>query len=136
VHEIGAREMEDVDVTPPPREQRTRTTRPAEPRRGDSRTSRGGSKPAKRGGRGDPRDDGDFVRIYVPLGRRSGVRPSDLVGAIANEARVSSQHIGAIDIADSFSLVEVKARDADAIVAALRRTTIRGKMVKVRRERF
>jgi ATP-dependent RNA helicase DeaD len=136
VHEIGAREMEDVDVTPPPREQRTRTTRPAEPRRGDSRPSRGGSKPAKRAGRGDPGDDGDFVRIYVPLGRRSGVRPSDLVGAIANEARVNSQHIGAIDIADSFSLVEVKERDADAIVAALRKTTIRGKMVKVRRERF
>jgi ATP-dependent RNA helicase DeaD len=79
---------------------------------------------------------GDFVRIYVPIGKRSGIRPADLVGAIANEARIDPQLIGAIDIADKFSLVEVQEEEADQIIAALRRTTIRGKTVKVRRERF
>ena len=80
--------------------------------------------------------DGDYVRIYVALGRRAGVRPADLVGAIANEAEINSREIGAIDIADSFSLVEVPERSADMIVDALKRTTLRGRPVKARREKL
>src|SRR5688500_14697050 len=80
--------------------------------------------------------DGDYVRIYVALGRRAGVRPADLVGAIANEAEINSREIGAIDIADSFSLVEVPERSADMIVDALKRTKLRGRPVKARRERL
>jgi ATP-dependent RNA helicase DeaD len=79
---------------------------------------------------------GDYVRIYVALGRRAGVRPADLVGAIANEADIDSKEIGAIDIADSFSLVEVPERSADMIVDALKRTKLRGRPVKARRERL
>jgi ATP-dependent RNA helicase DeaD len=75
------------------------------------------------------------VRIYVGLGRRAGIRPGDLVGAITNEARLASNAIGAIDIADRFSLVEVPMDQADAIIRALRKTTIRGKKPLVRRDR-
>jgi ATP-dependent RNA helicase DeaD len=81
-------------------------------------------------------EDGDYVRIYIALGRRAGVRPADLVGAIANEAEINSREIGAIDIADSFSLVEVPERSADMIVDALKRTTLRGRPVKARREKL
>jgi ATP-dependent RNA helicase DeaD len=63
------------------------------------------------------------------------VRPGDLVGAIANEAQVDSQNIGAIEIADRFSLVEVPESMADQIIDALRSTTIKGKRVQVRRDR-
>ena len=76
------------------------------------------------------------MRIYVPLGRRAGVRPADLVGAIANEAKIDAREIGAIDIADSFSLVEVPERNADAIVTALKKTKLRGRPVNARREQF
>jgi ATP-dependent RNA helicase DeaD len=64
-----------------------------------------------------------------------GIRPGDLVGAIANEAKISSRDIGAIEIADRFSLVEVPEAMADQIVEALRSTTIKGKRVTVRRDR-
>ncbi|MGZ3516939.1 MAG: DEAD/DEAH box helicase [Vulcanimicrobiaceae bacterium] len=77
----------------------------------------------------------DIARIYVGIGRGAGIRPADLVGAIANEARINSRSIGAIDIADRFSLVEVPASAANAIITALRGTTIRGKKVTVRRDR-
>jgi len=50
---------------------------------------------------------GDVTRVYIALGRKAGVRPGDLVGAIANEAGLDSRDIGAIEIADRFSLVEV-----------------------------
>ena len=52
------------------------------------------------------------MRIHVPLGRDAGVRPADLVGAIANEAGIDSREIGAIEITDRFSLVEVPDRSA------------------------
>jgi ATP-dependent RNA helicase DeaD len=77
----------------------------------------------------------DVARIFVGIGRNHGIRPADLVGAIANEARIDSRSIGAIDIADTFSLVEVPSSAADGIIKALRGTTIRGKKVLVRRDR-
>lgn len=77
----------------------------------------------------------DMTRIYISLGRKAGIRPSDLVGAIANEARIDSRAIGAIEIADSFSLVEVSSSAVDDIIAALRGKTIRGKSLSVRRDR-
>ena len=76
-----------------------------------------------------------MTRVYVGAGRKAGVRPGDLVGAIANEANVSSSAIGAIEIADRFSLVEVPEQMADEIIRALRGTTIKGKRVTVRRDR-
>ena len=78
----------------------------------------------------------DFVRIYIPIGRQMRIKPGDLVGAIANEANIDSSLIGAIDITDKFSLVEVPDSEADDIIEALNASTIRGKRVKARRERF
>ena len=76
-----------------------------------------------------------MTRVYVGAGRKAGVRPGDLVGAIANEAQVDSSNIGAIEIADRFSLVEVPEPMAERIIDALRSTTIKGKRVPVRRDR-
>ena len=49
------------------------------------------------------------TRLFVGAGRAAGIRPGDLVGAIANEAGLSGGDIGAIQIADGFSLVDVPA---------------------------
>ena len=76
-----------------------------------------------------------MVRLYVGAGRKAGIRPQDLVGAIANEARVSAREIGAIEIAERFSLVEVADAVAPDVIRALRQATLRGKKVTVRRER-
>jgi ATP-dependent RNA helicase DeaD len=81
------------------------------------------------------RASGPWVRLYVGGGRRAGMRPGDLVGAIANEAGVPGSAIGAIQIADSFSLVDVAEGAADRVVAALRGATIRGRTFQVHRDR-
>ena len=78
---------------------------------------------------------GDITRLYIGLGRSSGVRPGDIVGAIANEAGVNPKGIGAIDIADRFAIVEVPGDEARSIIAALRGTTLRGKKITVREDR-
>jgi ATP-dependent RNA helicase DeaD len=86
--------------------------------------------------RGGPRDDGrDVTRIFIGAGRRVGVRPGDLVGAITGEAGITSRDIGAIQIADTFSLVEVPEAIADDVVAAMRKASLRGQKVSVRRDR-
>ena len=77
----------------------------------------------------------DVARLYIGAGRAANVRANDLVGAIVNEAGVDARAIGAIQIADRFSLVEVPADIADSIIDALRATTIKGKRVPVRRDR-
>jgi ATP-dependent RNA helicase DeaD len=79
--------------------------------------------------------DGPTVRLFISAGRQAGIRPGDLVGAITGEAGVAGGSLGAIEIADRFSLVEVPDALADDIIAALRTTMIRGNKVMVRRER-
>jgi ATP-dependent RNA helicase DeaD len=79
--------------------------------------------------------EANMTRIFIDLGRNAGIRPGDLVGAIANEARVSPRDIGAIDIGDKYSLVEVSTASVENIIAALRGTKLRGKSVTVRRDR-
>jgi ATP-dependent RNA helicase DeaD len=90
---------------------------------------------APREERAGGRRGGAVTRVFVGLGRKAGVRPADLVGAIANEAGIDSRDIGAIDIADRFSLVEVPDESAEEVIRALRGTTIRGKRVLARRDR-
>ena len=110
--------------------------RPLKPARGHvpaKRQSReGGHVPGERGGAAS---DGDMVRLFVGAGRRAGVRPGDLVGAITGESGIEGRSIGAIEINDAFSLVEVPADRADDIVVALRGTKIRGLKPPIRRER-
>ena len=79
--------------------------------------------------------DGNRVRLYIGAGRRAGIRPGDLVGAITGETNISSRDLGAIQIADRFSLIEVPDELADDIIAAMRQSMLRGQKVTIRRDR-
>jgi ATP-dependent RNA helicase DeaD len=116
-HESGGRSMDDdeediPELAPPPD---GRPDRPGKPKRGPSR---------------------DMTRLFVGAGRVAGIRPQDLVGAIVNESGVDGRNIGAIEIADRFSLVEVPAAEADHVIQSLRASTIKGRRTNVRRERY
>lgn len=98
---------------------------------------KGKGAPSARGGQKDrPRSSGGgTARVYVGAGRTGGVRPQDLVGAIAGETRLTGRDIGAIEITDRFSLVEVPSDSVDEVVNALRATRIKGQKVQVRPDR-
>ena len=66
------------------------------------------------------------TRLFLRVGKRHGVRPADLVGAIANEAGISGEDIGDIDLYDAFSFVEVPTAKADQVLLALKSARIRG----------
>ena len=81
-------------------------------------------------------DDHGKTRLFVGAGYASGVKPGDLVGAIAGETSLSGRDIGHIEITNNFSLVEVPSEAVDEVISAMKRTTIKGKRATVRRERF
>ncbi len=74
-----------------------------------------------------------MTRLYVSSGRAAGLRPQDLVGAITGETRLNGRDVGAIEIADQFSLVEVASEHANRVIDALSRASIKGRRVGVRR---
>jgi ATP-dependent RNA helicase DeaD len=75
------------------------------------------------------------ARLFIGAGRNLSLRPGDVVGAIANEVGVDSRAVGAIQILERHTIVEVPDEIADEIVRALRGATLRGKRVQVRRDR-
>jgi ATP-dependent RNA helicase DeaD len=76
-----------------------------------------------------------MTRVFIGAGHTARIRPQDVVGAITGESNLSGRDIGAIEIADRFTLVEVPETAAEEVIAALRGTTLKGKKVTVRRER-
>ena len=84
------------------------------------------------GGR-DSRSTG-MTRLFVTVGERDNVRPADFVGAIANQAGLTGAAVGKIDIRQSHSIVEVASDSAEAVIASLNGTTIRGRQVVARRD--
>jgi ATP-dependent RNA helicase DeaD len=71
------------------------------------------------------------VRLFVAAGRKKGIRPKDLVGAITGEAGISGSQIGTIYIADKYSLVEIAEDVSDQVYCAMKSATIKGRKVKV-----
>jgi ATP-dependent RNA helicase DeaD len=76
--------------------------------------------------------DAEMVRLFINAGRQSGVRPADIVGAIANEAGVPGSSIGAIDIYDRHSFVDVPSQYLDQVLKRMDGTTIRSKDARIR----
>jgi ATP-dependent RNA helicase DeaD len=80
----------------------------------------------------DARAGGAMVRLYLDAGRRAGVRPADIVGALANEGGVPGPRIGAIDVHDRFSLVDVPAELVESVLERMAGATLRGRPAGLR----
>jgi ATP-dependent RNA helicase DeaD len=70
-----------------------------------------------------------MTRLFIDVGREDGVRPGDIVGAIANEADIPGRSIGAIELYDHFSFVDVPSRESEKVLRALKQTTIRNRKI-------
>ncbi len=125
------RDRSKSDRPPSHRGARERPTRDTAPRHDDESFTNASGKGRPR----RSRSGGDTVRLFIGAGREAGIRPADLVGAITNEAGVTSSSVGAIDIRERFSLVDVPAEEATHIVKAMRSAALRGQKVPVRIDR-
>jgi len=111
------------------RDLEARLDEPASKRESASRGAEGG--PARKPSRRE-KPTGPTTRVFISLGRKAGVTPGDLVGAITAEAGVKGSDIGSIAVHDVFSVVDVSAPKARQVVRALQRTKIRGRKATVR----
>ncbi len=105
-----------------------------------SRERSGESKGPSRFESGKPREQkrqstAAMARLFFSVGKKAGILPKDLVGAIANEAGIESKQIGAIAIGDRHSFVEVAADVADQVISTMRKSKIRGRPVHVDHDR-
>jgi ATP-dependent RNA helicase DeaD len=91
-----------------------------------------GAPTARRAARTGRPPDSEMTRLFLRVGKKHGVRPADVVGAIANEAGLSGDSIGDIDLYDHFAFVEVPSASAAAVEAALNKTQIRGRAPQAR----
>jgi ATP-dependent RNA helicase DeaD len=73
-----------------------------------------------------------MVRLFIHAGRSEGVRPADIVGAIANEAGIPGKSIGAIDIYDHFTYVDVPAQYRQQVLERMSDTIIRRRPADIR----
>ncbi len=76
---------------------------------------------------------GGDVEIFVPLGRSAGLRPADLVGALANEAGVPGHVIGRITIHEFKSFIGLPADIAAHVLQRNPRLEVRGRQVALSR---
>jgi ATP-dependent RNA helicase DeaD len=73
------------------------------------------------------------ARLYVSIGKEAGVEQADLVRAMTGGSTGDGGAVGAVEIEQRFSLVDVREDRADAILEVLRASTIRGQRVTASR---
>jgi ATP-dependent RNA helicase DeaD len=105
------------------------------PRHDENEQPRGGGRGYENAGGDDDARGGAMTVLFIGAGKNAGIRPGDLVGAIAGEAKLTAGQIGGIRIGPKHALVEVPEALADRVIRALKATSLRGQKVNVRRSR-
>lgn len=79
-----------------------------------------------------PPEEG-MERFRIELGNEHGIKPANIVGAIANEADINSRHIGRIAIFDSYSTVDLPCGMPDDILQVLHKSRVGSKTLRIQR---
>lgn len=85
--------------------------------------------PAEFGAATDP----GMERFVIAVGRRHGVKPGNIVGAITNEAGLESRHIGRIEIYDDCSTIDLPEGMPRAIFNTLKHVWVAGQELRISR---
>ena len=75
---------------------------------------------------------GEMTRLWMSVGEQHGVAPRDVVGCILGETGLPPKTVGAVDIRERHTFVDVASEAAHAIISKLNRTAIRGQRLKVK----
>ena len=72
-------------------------------------------------------------RFRIEVGNTHGVKPGNIVGAIANEAEIDSEHIGRIEIFDDHSTVDLPEGMPKELMKHLKTVWISGQRLQISR---
>ncbi len=101
---------------------------PARPQRHaqfEEKSDRRPSRPPRRKGEREP----GMVRLWLNIGAAHGIRPRDIVGAIAGETGIPGRSIGAIEIQPQQTFVDVAERHASQVLHKMKHWKVRGRVV-------
>ncbi|RYY74722.1 MAG: DEAD/DEAH box helicase [Gammaproteobacteria bacterium] len=76
-------------------------------------------------------NDENMVRYRIEVGRNHEARPGDIVGAIANEAGISSSNIGHIKLHDEFSTVDLPKGLSSDTLSQLKKVRVRNRPLEI-----
>lgn len=91
------------------------------------RGGRGGS--YDRGGQYGRRGDDNMARLFINIGKSLGIKPGDILGAIAGESGIPGRMVGSIEMYDKYTFVDVPREQADIVLKAMKNAKIKGKSV-------
>ena len=98
----------------------------------NERNERGRSDRNARKPRGKSQPDEGMQRFKIEVGHAHGAKPGNIVGAIANEANISSKNIGAIEIYDNFTTVDLPKGMPQQTKDTLAKTRVAGQRLNIR----
>ncbi|HHO56056.1 MAG TPA: DEAD/DEAH box helicase [Trueperaceae bacterium] len=98
--------------------------------RSRDRDRSGSSKPRRKPNKSS-RPDAGMERYRIEVGHSHNVKPGNIVGAIANEAKISSKNIGRIDIFDDYSTVDMPTNLDDKTMKTLSKARVAGQAMKI-----
>jgi ATP-dependent RNA helicase DeaD len=104
-------------------------TPPQPPQRLDDESDAGPDSPRRR----ERRHDEPQATFRLEVGRRDGVQPANIVGAIAHTADLAGSQINGVDIRDDHTLVRLPASLSLQMLSKLRRVRVRGKVLDISR---
>ena len=75
--------------------------------------------------------NGKMIKVFINLGRNHNVRPGDIVGALAGEAKIDGRLIGDIEIRDKHSYVYLPKDIVNRVIDAMEDNKIKGNKVNL-----
>lgn len=72
-----------------------------------------------------------MARLFINIGKAQKVKPKDILGAIAGEANMPGNLVGAIDLFDKYTFVEVPKENAPEVLRAMKNVKIKGKTINI-----
>lgn len=78
------------------------------------------------------KDDSRMVRLFINIGKKDKIKPANILGAIAGESGMPGKLVGAIDMMDNYTFVDVPAIHAEKILKVMNdNVQIKGRRVNV-----
>ncbi|HEY0847874.1 MAG TPA: DEAD/DEAH box helicase [Noviherbaspirillum sp.] len=90
--------------------------------------------PAPRKERVDHAPESGMCSYRIEVGHIHGVKPGNIVGAIANEAGLEARHIGRIEIYDDYSTLDLPDNIPADLLGHLRKVWVAGQQLRITRE--
>ncbi len=85
--------------------------------------------------KGGKRFQGEMEAYRIEVGRKHGVGPGNIVGAITNEAQLEYAAVGRIKLFEDFSVIELPANLPPAVIDQLQNVVVSGQKLQIAKDR-